>query len=587
MAATHTFPLIYAPDGTLLTTSNCAYCCSFIGSDANAGTKELPYGTLTKSVASGKQYIYPVGTFIENVTTFNNSVFSTYLGSCYFSGSVTISGNTASRRIDNIIFNSCSNTVGSSMYNCQFTFLSGLYQDASSISGSSNLHAKTYNAIGMGNDIRVFSNLTAGVFKNYLSSSSYNTLYNGLIYEVMDLYNYTALTVSVYPIFTNSLLRKSLVWKWNGVIVPITYTAATGNLATDSAQWKTDIFNSLTTYYNTLSTSTSKTYLASILSNWSAIFPSTTMVVDDINCCPIFNLYSSGAPVDYSLKISTTNPALTMSSVNSYVGAYKASITPTYDLTTLKELDSNGNETSNTPDILVLGTNGSLYPSPSATQFRNRVKTNLVVYPRGYSFDGVQSLLTSGLAARYGYGKYQSYTTSYTPQESVEIEPKNADGSDSTFPKFSAKLNGVTQMWYHQYGTGTVAITTGGVITGTGTAFLTQFVVGQPFYVGNEGHVVTSITSNTVMNVASWSVAVAAGAKYASVPTSKINTPVLFSDLASYYAISSDLNMTEYGTWAVTNADYDSYYLNQKTGVQLTSIVLFVFKFIININYYA
>jgi len=590
MAATQTFP--YSFGGIVLTDINCCFVISINGSDSNTGGRLSPYATITKALTSGKTYIFPVGVFNENITFSATAALPAIIGDNYrVTGTFTMSSGG-----DGGIF-----SVNGGIFNT-LNIISGIRQFAGSVMncvtnilrfGTFTSSATLQNTLITGSYYAYSNTSTSGTIKNitvadYLNcKSAVDNSYDGIIYNSIDLYNYSSLTVGIYPILNNFVLRKALLWKWNGVIIPVTYTAATGVLSTDSAQWKTDLFNSITTYYNTLSTSTSKTYLASILSNWSIIFPSTTMVVDDINCCPVFNLYSSGSPIDFSLKISNINPALTMSSVSSYVGAYKASITPTYDTSTLKELDTNGNETSNTADILVLGSNGSLYPSPSAVQYRNRIKTNLIIYPRGYSFDGLQSLFTSGLTARYGLGKYQSYTTLYTPQESIEIEPKNSDGSDSTFPKFSSKLNGQTQMWYHQYGAGTVSITTGGVITGTGTSFLAQFVVGQMFYVGSEGHIVTSITSNTVMNVASWSMTVAAGSKYASVPISRINTPILFSDLLTYYNISSDLNMTEYGTWAVTNADYDSYYLYSKTGPTLTTIVLYAFKFWVNINYYA
>ncbi len=81
-------------------------------------------------------------------------------------------------------------------------------------------------------------------------------------------------------------------------------------------------------------------------------------------------------------------------------------------------------------------------------------------------------------------------------------------------------------------------------------------------------------------------VVVAAGSSYASIPTNKLNTQVLFSDLATYYNISSDLNMTEYGAWAVSNADYETYLLSSKTGVTLRTPFLKYLKFWIEINYY-
>lgn len=586
MAATSSFITITSPtDGTVLTDSNCCYVDTISGSDSNSGTRLLPKATLTSASALNKPYILFKGTSTENPNSayFNTIIFDN--PSSRMVGTLTCIKNQGVVALYGINCTTLTlvdgNAIGAKISNCIIGTLNG----GGGYNGADIYIINSFiETIANGLRYSYTKSITTLNYKSNAQAITSN--YDYIIVSSVDLYNYSGLTVGYYPIFNNSILRKALVWKWGGVIVPITYTTATGNLSTDSAQWKTDIFNGLTAYYNTLGTSTSKTYLASILSNWSIIFPSTTMVVDDINCCPIFNRYDSGSPVDYSLKISDTNLALTMSSVGSYVGAYKASITPVYDLTTLKELDSNGVETSNTADILVLGINGTLYPSPSATQYRNRIKTNVLSYTRGYNFEGVQSMLTSGLAAHYQFGKYQSYTTTYIPQESIEVEPYDSATVRGTFPNFSAKLNGYTQMWYNQYGVGTVAITTAGAITGTGTAFTTNFSVGQMFYVGNEGHIITAVNSATSMTVASWSVAVAAGSKYASVPTARINTPLLFSDLAGYYNIISDLNITEYGTWAVTNADFDSYYLYSKTGVQLTTILLKYFKFWVNINYY-
>lgn len=584
--ALSSFILTICPiDGIVINNSNCTYVNSILGSDNNAGTRENPIATITKAFTLGHAYIYIIGIFPENIN---------YSGSCYiFSDQKAALTGTVNINVP---------------YDSSTGILYGIFGNNVNISNGTRPYRNSiYNSVvtnlshgqlslSYRNKILITNNLNDGTIgnpsynltiKNYLNyKSSLESSYDGIIYGSIDLYNYTGLTVANYPIFNNYIIRKAVAWKWNGVVIPITYTTNTGNVQNDSAQWKVDIFNALTTYYNTLSSGASKTYLASILSNWTTIFPSTTLVVDDLNCCPIFNRYVDGNPVDYSLRISNTNPALTGSSVGSYIGAYKASITPVYDLSTLKELDNNGNETVNTPDILVIGGAGNLYPSPSATQYRNRIKTNVLSFPRGYAFDGVQSLITSGLASHYNYGKRQAFTTLSNPQESIEVEPYNSLTEASAFPKFSAKLNGQTQMFYNITGAGTVSITTGGVITGNGTSFNTQFTVGQMIYVGTEGHAVTGINSATSMTVASWSVAVAAGSSYASVPTNRLNTPLLFSDLATYYNISSDLNLTEYGSYAVTNADYESYLLSSKTGVTLRSILLKYLKFVVNINYY-
>lgn len=601
MAADSSFRTYYNPiTFAKLTNSSCVFANSIIGSDSNDGTREFPVLTWTKARSlcnSTKNNILVKGNFssenyIGTSTSFTLSIIAdeigTYINSIYDTSANQYMCNLIGLKINS--FTIPSNAAIYKLYNSYIINSVGYGYSYPQFDKTTincvfiNLSIQNYNDDTNGS---VFKNNTIHNYKNYLRVASAQIILDCIFSYDFDLYNYTSLTTTIYPTFKNCILRKALLWKWNGTNVPITYTTATGNISTDSEQWKTDVFNGLTAYYNSLGSSTSKTYLGAILSNWSTIFPSTTIIVDDINCCPIFNKYVDGSPVDYSLKISDTNPALTMSSVGSHVGAYLASITPVYDNTTLKELDSNGAETANTPDILLVGSQGNIYPSPSATQYRNRIKTNVLTYPRGYSFsNGVQSMLTSGLSARYQYGKRQTYTTVYTPQEGIHVEAFDNPTTRSSFPLFTAKLNGATQIWYHANGAGTVAITTGGVITGTGTAFTTNFVVGQMIYVGNEGHAITAINSATSMNVASWSVAVAAGSSYASVPTNKLNTPILFSDLATYYNISSDLNMTEYGAWAVSNADYETYLLSSKTGVTLRTPFLKYLKFWIEINYY-
>ena len=359
--------------------------------------------------------------------------------------------------------------------------------------------------------------LTVKGFKNY-SVATYGApiiVRDTIFTDYIDLYPYTSVYTVIHS-FQYCLIRKSTLWKWNGTTISINYSAATGVLETDSAQWKTNIYNSLTTYYNSLATSSAKTYLGLILSNWSTVLAGTTKIVDDINYNQIFNKYQDGAPVDYSLKLVTGNPSLYMSSSDSYVGMYPPAIFGTPG--SIVDVDSNGNDTANTPDLLVMGMNNVMYASSASTQYRNRIRFSQVDYPRGYAFNGMVCDIKSGISARYCWGKVQPYTSTSLPQESAEIVPVNADGSASSFPRFSVKLNGNTQMWYHTQG-------------------------------------------------------------------AKIGQPVLFNDLSTYFAITTDKSLTEYGTWAVTTADYESYLLSSKSGCQLQNIMLYHFIPELNLNY--
>jgi len=62
------------------------------------------------------------------------------------------------------------------------------------------------------------------------------------------------------------------------------------------------------------------------------------------------------------------------------------------------------------------------------------------------------------------------------------------------------------------------------------------------------------------------------------------NVPVLFNEL-SELGVISDINLTEYGNWAVTNADNESFDLNFITGVTLRPQVIVYIKIELNLNY--
>lgn len=512
------FKSYYAPDGVAITDANCIFA-TVGGSDSNSGTRLSPVGTITKAftlLTGTKVYICFRGKTTENPTR----TFITH-GTVYMFGdddSAFIDGTlTMTCAVWNVTFSLANFKVGNLAVTTTTPTLNVKFVSNLIVTGILNTQythvEKTIATVLQPNGASVNSSTILG-YKNYNSISNL-PVSNSIFTSYVDLYpyggNYTYLTAFGY-----SLIRKSTQWRWNGANIPITYTAATGVTETDSAQWKIDIFNTLTTYYNSLSAGNPKTYLGSVLSNWATVMPGTAKVVDDINGINIFNRYQDGAPVDYSLKLVTGNSALYMSGSDSYVGKYAANIFGT--LGSIFDVDSNGVNTSNTPTMLGRGMNDTLFAIAYSIQYRNRVKTGLVTYPRGYAFNGMQCLLNSGIASHYWWGKWQLYSATSLPQESAEIIPKNEDGSDSTFPRFSVKLNGNTQMWYH----------TAGV---------------------------------------------------------KIGQPILFNDLSVYFNITTDLNLTEYGNWAVTTADYDSYQLTSKTGCQLQNILIKWFEWEFNLNY--
>ena len=174
------------------------------------------------------------------------------------------------------------------------------------------------------------------------------------------------------------------------------------------------------------------------------------------------------------------------------------------------------------------------------------------------------------------------------PDESIEIIPCDSAGNRTSFPMFSAKFNGTTQVWYHVYGDGTMnAISIGQTaIVGVGTTFLTTFSAGQSIYIDGEYQVISAITDNLNMTTSPFTSAHVVGSKYSAVPVVKLNPPVLFNDLSGL-GITTDKSLTEYGAFAVSNADYETLLLSAKLSSTVSAVtpVLTYFKMEINLNY--
>ncbi|MGL4226429.1 MAG: hypothetical protein ACRCRR_02260, partial [Rickettsia sp.] len=119
-------------------------------------------------------------------------------------------------------------------------------------------------------------------------------------------------------------------------------------------------------------------------------------------------------------------------------------------------------------------------------------------------------------------------------------------------------------------GVGTVAITTGSAtVTGTGTAFLADFVKDDNIRINGVDYKVLSVASNTSLTLTANSGATLSGQAYS-------------------VGVQVDKSQAIYGTWAVTNADIESYSLLQKTTKAglTTSIPLIKYaKFELNLHY--
>ena len=141
-----------------------------------------------------------------------------------------------------------------------------------------------------------------------------------------------------------------------------------------------------------------------------------------------------------------------MSSYSDYVGCFSGNVrNMLFDI--IKDVDiTTGASTTNEPDLLSVDESGNYYAVSNSLQYWNRVTTNVLNFARGYSFNGVNSLLKSGIGQRYYYGKLQPFTTTNIPLESVEVIPFDNIITQSIFPKFSAKFSGSTKMYYHNTG---------------------------------------------------------------------------------------------------------------------------------------
>ncbi len=313
---------------------------------------------------------------------------------------------------------------------------------------------------------------------------------------------------------------------------------------------------------------------------------------------PIFNKYNGTTPIDYSLKLAANNVALTMSDIGGYVGAYKANLNVQFG--TILHVNADGSDdTVTTPDLLISEGLNQFYASETSLQLRNRIRTTVLEFPRGKAFDGAQSMLTSGIASRLYFGKYQPMVTTGAnptiPVETIEVIPYDAIPADnsvaqannlsgkSAFPRFSIMFNGKAEMWYKNNspllfsqlgslytGNGTISNTAGSdTVTGVNTLFTTYLVPGDLITVGGQTVKVLSIASNTSLTV--------------DTPITNANTNAAYT-----VGIYVDKSLTEYGDWAVTNADIEDYSLSFKTavaGVSRRNIPVKFCKLELNLNY--
>jgi hypothetical protein len=448
------YALLLNSDGTTtlveLTNANCAFVFSgsSFGSDSNSGTRTSPFATLNKALSTGALYILHRGTDTSNIIFPNPYVAYNIIGDCgdsFINGIMQIVSIISVRIINLRILTLYAQYGISVCQNCIITNLYGGNYGIVSFAFINNLITNLYLDNYSTNVLnRVYSKNTIINFLNYTTVTSY--LDNGIFINSIDFFRYRSQTTT-YPILRNWLLRKSNIWLWNGNNIPIVF-------GKDQNAWIQDLRNSLTIYANTLN-DTEKAYLLLIVANTFSLNSTggeSCKVIDDINNVPIFNRYSGTTPVDYSLLLDANNQTLYMSSNNDFVGAFSGNV-GNMIFNEITDVDvTTGLDTVNSPDLLAVDVSGNYYAVSNSLQYWNRVITNTLKFARGYSFNGINSLLKSGITQRYFYGKLQPFTINNVPVESVEVIPYDNLTTPSVFPKFSAKFYGTTQMYYHNTG---------------------------------------------------------------------------------------------------------------------------------------
>lgn len=422
-----------------LTDANCAFVHSLFGVDTNTGARDNPVKTITKGL-SLKSYVCCIGVFTENIAVasgkylfsdsdvrilLNGNIINASMLNGLISDFICNSLSTNNQSIPNLIVNSLIGTItsgsmGNPMYKFQFNTINSL-----TVAGSGT---STQNIGGRQTIINVSFNPTMGtpVYTNHI-----------FINEV----NLQSIVVNYR--FSYCLFRKSTIFKFKGTIIPITYNG-------DSTSYMDDLRNSINAYANTLADGTDKTWLLNFAINGFVKTESgldTCVIHDDILGVKIFNRYSNNIPVDYTLNVHPDNPALTMGSDGLHVGAYKPTISAfTYE--SIQDIDSNGSPTANTANMLVVSGKVITVDNTYDTQFWNRATSGIVTLSRGLSFDGLLSDYRSGITKGFYFGKKQVLSITNSPRETVEIIPYNDATTPSTFPNFSASLNGTTKIFH-------------------------------------------------------------------------------------------------------------------------------------------
>ncbi|MDR2009208.1 MAG: DUF1565 domain-containing protein [Bacteroidales bacterium] len=430
----------------LLTNDNTIYCCSITGSDNNPGTREAPVQTIQRALKiENKNFvcvndgIYDAGSgypHANHKVLFADKNFCTIIGtyvaheSCVYNFHIDKIYGTTPDNDTTPGFNNC----------CIYEFEH--YKKGIVMSSRYNY---IENFIARGISYTYLENFTIKNFKNYLLRAYEDgILLNHIFINEIDLYKYTNQSIEIYPKFKYCLFRKSLKWSWNGNIIPITYSE-------DKENWINDLKSSLQDYAEKNLQEDDSKYLTNIANK---SFLENNLIHDDIEDTPIFNKYDKeNNPVDLSLYLDKNNPALHMSSHNSFVGAFPPSVR--INMKEIINVDNDGCDDYNEPGNLLIynDSDGSYEGDKSSNQIWNSTRSNIITPELCcFDFSGIQGFLETGLNTRLYFGKKQIYDANNIPVETIEVIPYDDENTLSVFPRFSCSLSENTQIWYHKSG---------------------------------------------------------------------------------------------------------------------------------------
>ena len=439
---------------TVLQTMNGKFAHSKLGNDANAGTRNAPVQSLTKLATFSIAYRVATGYFTENPTFWNATII--FEGESYVNGSIALIGGVDRTRVHNLHCKNITNcSQGVYLYKSNIeiaqpngTTAPGFYMYESIV--SSNL-GKTY---------MILQNTTWKAWKNYGSGTYISNIFESEV----DLYRFSTQTTA-YSIFKYSLFRKATIWKWNGAIISINWVTNPNTSAAYTTETLIErVWNSLYFYANAMPTGnatqiadrdyfllmTGSSFLTCPIFYYDSATGQTCKVIDD-SITPIFNRYNGSVVLDYTLSTNSNNEALTMGDPTlpyQHVGCYRPNIGGSNSTLPMVwgsviNVNADGSDDVVTPPTLLeVDGDGRFLMNQESTQYRNRIRSNVLRYDRGKASFGGQAQLDSAIDSGFWWGKRRKYSTTEFPIESVEAIIYDNETTPSSFPRLSVPING-------------------------------------------------------------------------------------------------------------------------------------------------